>query len=229
VASGKSKEGGKTKDKEDKDKGGRKLAGQKKDGNAADGKAGEGRALASKDGGKSVSKTLDGRPAVVRSAAAQAKSVAAASRIADRFASATARAPAGFNAGALASSYAGAAATAAAVAAVPKRNMDPASPLNRALPPDSSVPAPINSVVAPLCAGACSRSDANLAVAVQVQMQASGSQAAPSDSLSESFHELPWRSNSGVKNVARSRAVANYAETLEDVNFMSTFNLFIIP
>jgi hypothetical protein len=73
----------------------------------------------------------------------------------------------------------------------------------------------------------CSRSDANLAVAMQVQLQASGSQAAPSDSLSQSFHELPWRSNSSVKNVAKSHAVANYSEKLEDVSFLSTVNLFI--
>ncbi len=118
----------------------------------------------------------------------------------------------------------------AAAPAVPARhNVDPASPLNRSLPPDSPAPAKTHSAVAPLCEGSCSRADSNLSVSMQLQAQASGVQAPPSDSLAESFHELPWRNNSGVKNVARSRAVANYAETLEDVNFMSTFNLFIIP
>jgi hypothetical protein len=142
------------------------------------------------------------------------------------------------NTGALAAATAGALASAnARVAAVANSGAGAAARLNVVEASSSRGNLPIGSVgsntllvVLPLCDGGCSQSDANAAAAVQVQAQASGSQlGAPADIMSESFHELPWRSNSGVSNAARSRAVTDYSDNLESVNFMNMVNLFMVP
>jgi hypothetical protein len=84
-------------------------------------------------------------------------------------------------------------------------------------------------IVPPLCDGACSPAEADAAVAVLAQAQAAGSVGAPADIMTESFHQLPWRSNSAAGNAARSRAVSEYSENLETVNFINMINLFMIP
>ncbi len=215
-ADGKRHEGGKF---ADRGKEGSRFADKGKDGGKVDGKG--------REEGKMADGARSGRPAIVRSAAAQAKSVAAASRISDRFAQ--------INAGVLAAAYAGtlAANASAAVIARINTNTNPVSLMNRGLPPDSSALNGVrkeNPLVPPVCDGRpCSKGDSNAAMAVQIQAQASGAQPAPSDSLSESFHEIPWKGNSGIHKVARSRASVTYTETLEEVNFMGTLTLFIIP
>jgi hypothetical protein len=70
----------------------------------------------------------------------------------------------------------------------------------------------------------CSPGDANAAVergGIQV--------AVPGDPMAESFHEMPWLDNSGVGDTARSRASRDYSQSLESVNLMSIFTLFILP
>ena len=254
-ADGKDHEGGKF---ADKGRDGRKFAGKGRDGGRTDGKGHEGGNFADKgrDGGKTDGKGHEGgkfadkgnadgkgreggkfadgargvRPTVVRSAAAQAKSVAAASRIANRFAQINVGALAAVNAGGLMAANAS-----AAGAAVTRINAktNPVPLMKRGLPPDSSAVVGVqkeNPLVPPVCDGRpCSKFDSNAAMAVQVQAQASGTQSAPSDSLSESFHEIPWKGNSGIHKVARSRASVTYTETLEEVNFMGTLTLFVIP
>ena len=83
--------------------------------------------------------------------------------------------------------------------------------------------------VAPVCDGRCSPAAANIAVAMQAQAQAAGSLAAPGDSFAESFHEIPWRSNSGTNRAAKPRNITSYTEVLEEVNFINVLNLFIVP
>jgi hypothetical protein len=188
--------------------------------------AGKGNQTSKADGkakdGKKLADARAARQAQTRNSIAAKVKMMAANRAASRSALTNVGALALANAGALVAGNAGAAAAA-------KLNMAAPSTARGNLP-IGSVGSNALLVVPPLCDGGCSRSDANVALAVQVQAQASGSQmGVPGDSMSESFHELPWRSNSGISNATRSRAVTGYTENLESVNFMNMVNMFMIP
>jgi hypothetical protein len=191
-----------------------KPAGKGGESKKADGKA--------KDGKKAADPARVAKQTQARSSIAAQMKIMAANRAANR--------PVLANIGAMAMTNAGAfaAGNAAAVAAA-KLNTAALNPARGNLP-IGSVGSNALLVVPALCDGKCSPSDANVALAVQVQAQAAGSQmGVPGDSMSESFHELPWRSNSGISNATRSRAVSDYAENLETVNFMNMVNIFMVP
>jgi hypothetical protein len=181
-----------------------------------------------KDAGSASAKTKDSSTTATTRAkavdpAAKAKSVANANRIASRFAA--------VNAGVLS---AAAGATAGLVAKLPSVTATPIPAgymASGGMLPDqlgaitkSTIPA-----VAPVCDGKCSPEAANIAVAMQMQSQAAGSLSAPGDSFAESFHEIPWRGNSGANKAAKPRNITSYTEVLEEVNFINVLNLFIVP
>ena len=156
---------------------------------------------------------------------AKAKSVANAQKIANRFAA--------ISAGAIAAAAAGSPNSVAprVTSVVPPVPLPTGYLASGGMLPDqlgainkTTIPA-----VAPVCDGRCSPAAANIAVAMQAQAQAAGSLAAPGDSFAESFHEIPWRSNSGTNRAAKPRNITSYTEVLEEVNFINVLNLFIVP
>ena len=88
----------------------------------------------------------------------------------------------------------------------------------------------LDSVATPACEKGCTNQQFNNALSVQIQMQTSGNPlVAPADTRLESFHQMPWKNNSGLNQNVRSRAVADFNESLEDLNLIGNLNILIIP